>query len=182
MSEAQGSPTGKSVLMVEAPHCMGCASCSAACRIEHDLPEEVHTIKVIRRGPLEKGSRLEMSFLPVTCFHCDKPACIAECPTGAMQKRADGIVFSDLAICIGCLTCAAACPYGVPVLNPATGKIAKCDGCKDRVDQGLWPSCALKCPTGALSFGETARVVQDRRQREALRIVPSFTTQGSENV
>jgi Fe-S-cluster-containing dehydrogenase component len=87
-----------------------------------------------------------------------------------MQKRKDGIVFSDLEICIGCQTCAVACPYGIPVLNEATGKIAKCDGCRDRIDAGLWPSCALKCPTGALSFGSATQTVQDKRHREALRI------------
>jgi Fe-S-cluster-containing dehydrogenase component len=92
-----------------------------------------------------------------------------------MQKREDGIVFSDADLCIGCQTCAVACPFGVPELNPATGKIAKCDGCRDRVDQGLWPSCALKCPTGCLSFGSPQRVVQDLRTREALTIVRSLS-------
>jgi Fe-S-cluster-containing dehydrogenase component len=87
-----------------------------------------------------------------------------------MQKRDDRIVFSDPELCIGCQTCAVACPYGIPVLNTDTGKIAKCDGCKDRVDLGLWPACALKCPTGALTFGVAIDVVQDRRQREALKV------------
>jgi len=43
------------------------------------------------------------------------------------------------------------------------------------VDQGLWPSCALKCPTGCLSFGSPLRVVQDLRTREALTIVRSLS-------
>jgi Fe-S-cluster-containing dehydrogenase component len=76
-------------------------------------------------------------------------------------------------LCIGCQTCAVACPFGIPELNPATGKIAKCDGCRDRVDRGLWPACALKCPTGCLSYGSPSRVVQDLRTREALTVVRS---------
>jgi Fe-S-cluster-containing dehydrogenase component len=67
-----------------------------------------------------------------------------------------------------------ACPYGIPELNPATGKIAKCDGCKDRVDIGLWPACALICPTGAMTFGSPLKVVQDMRTREAVKIVKSL--------
>ncbi len=138
--------------------------------MEHDLPAAVLTVKVLQLGPFGQGNDLVMSFLSTTCFHCDRPACVAQCPTGAMQKRKDGIVFSDLELCIGCQTCAVACPYGIPTLNTATGKIAKCDGCKDRIDLGLWPACALKCPTGALTFGSVPNAVQDRRHREALRI------------
>jgi Fe-S-cluster-containing dehydrogenase component len=160
----------KNLLLVDASLCIGCSSCLAACQLEHDLPSCVLTVKVLQLGPFEQADGLTMSFLPTTCFHCDRPACVTECPTGAMQKRKDGIVFSDPEICIGCQTCAVACPYGIPVLNRHTGKIAKCDGCKDRIDQGLWPACALKCPTGALAFGGVPRAVQDKRQKEALRV------------
>jgi Fe-S-cluster-containing dehydrogenase component len=67
-----------------------------------------------------------------------------------------------------------ACPFGVPQLNPEDGKIFKCDGCLERLAQGLWPACAASCPTGALSFGTPARVVQDVRQRGAVRVAAGF--------
>ena len=165
----------KNILMVESSRCIGCFSCEVACKMEHDLPAGPQPVKVIQIGPLEGEDGLLMHYETVTCFHCDRPACVSACPTGAMQKREDGIVFSDADLCIGCQTCAVACPFGVPELNPATGKIAKCDGCQERVDQGLWPSCALKCPTGCLSFGSPLRVVQDLRTREALTIVRSLS-------
>jgi Fe-S-cluster-containing dehydrogenase component len=161
----------KNVLLVDSSRCIGCFSCEVACKMEHNLPAGPLPIKVIQVGPLGEGEELVMSFQAATCLHCDRPACVLACPTGAMQKRADGIVFSDPELCIGCQTCAIACPFGVPQLNPATGKIAKCDGCMVRVEQGLWPACALKCPTGALIFGTPTRVVQDVRQQEALRVV-----------
>ena len=160
--------------LVEASRCMGCQGCEAACKMEHALPGEPRTIRVVQVGPTGEGADLAMSFLPTSCSHCDRPACVLACPTGAMQKRADGIVFSDLERCIGCQTCAVACPFGVPQLNPANGKIAKCDGCRTRVDQGLWPACALKCPSGALSFGTPARAVHDLRTREALKVAMAF--------
>jgi Fe-S-cluster-containing dehydrogenase component len=172
--EGQRNKMKENALLVESSRCIGCCSCEVACKMEHDLPAGPRPIKVIQLGPVEQGDELIMSFQFTTCFHCDRPACVLACPTGAMQKRKDGIVFSDEELCIGCQTCAVACPFGIPELNPATGKIAKCDGCMDRVDQGLWPSCALKCPTGSLNFGAPLRVVQDLRVREALRIVRSM--------
>ncbi len=168
----------KYMLKVNAADCIGCFSCAVACKLEHDFPAGPRPFKVIQAGPLagegEAGDD-RMHFLPVTCYHCDRPACVAACPTGAMQKRHDGIVFSDIDLCIGCQTCAAACPFGVPELNPANGKIAKCDGCRDRVDVGLWPACAMACPTDALLFGPPHRVIQDHRCREALKTARTFS-------
>lgn len=174
MTKDDNNRKGKTMLLVDASLCVGCGGCQAACAMEHDLPAGPRTVKILRLGPFEHGDGLSMSFLATTCFHCERPACVSECPTGAMQKRGDGIVFSELDLCIGCQTCAVACPYGVPVLNPATGKIAKCDGCRERIDRGIWPACAIKCPTGALRFGSSERVVQDRRQNEAAKIAQAF--------
>lgn len=176
MTEDHSNRKGKTMLLVDASLCIGCGGCQAACALEQELPEGPRTVKILRLGPFRYGEDLSMSFLATTCFHCERPACVAECPTGAMQKRADGIVFSDPEICIGCRTCAVACPYGIPVLNPGTGKIVKCDGCRDRIDQGLWPACAIKCPTGALRFGSPERVVQDRRLNEAVKIAQGFSS------
>ena len=165
----------RNILLVEASRCIGCFGCEAACMMEHDLPGEPRPIRVIQVGPVGAGEEMIMSFQPTTCYHCDRPACVTACPSGAMQKREDGIVFSDLELCIGCQTCAVACPFGVPHLNPATGKIAKCDGCRDRVDQGLWPACVIKCPTETLIFGGPARVLQEIGTQEALRVAKTFS-------
>jgi Fe-S-cluster-containing dehydrogenase component len=169
------TPLKRNVLLVEASRCIGCFGCEAACKMEHDLPGEPRPIRVIQVGPVGAGQELVMSFQPSVCYHCDRPACVLACPTGAMQKREDGIVFSDPELCIGCQTCAVACPFGVPQLNPATGKIAKCDGCRARVDQGLWPACVVKCPTETLIFGTPARTVQEIRIQEALKVAKTFT-------
>ncbi|MBM3299060.1 MAG: 4Fe-4S dicluster domain-containing protein [Deltaproteobacteria bacterium] len=176
MTEEHGKQKMRTAILVDASRCIGCFSCQAACAMEHDLPAGTRTVKVMQLGPFEQGDDLTSSFLPTTCFHCEKPACVAACPTGAMQKRADGTVISDGQTCIGCRTCAVACPYGIPVLNPATGKIAKCDGCSTRVELGLWPACVLKCPSAALAFGSTSRLVQERREREAIKTARVFWT------
>jgi Fe-S-cluster-containing dehydrogenase component len=164
-------PRNRKILMIESSRCIGCHACEVACKLEHELPAGPRPVKVIQVGPSESGQGMQMRYESVTCFHCERPACVAACPTGAMQKREDGIVFSHPDLCIGCQTCAVACPFGIPELNPSTGKIAKCDGCRSRIDMGLWPACALKCPSGCLSFGCMERVIHDLRVREALTIV-----------
>jgi Fe-S-cluster-containing dehydrogenase component len=165
----------RNTLMIEGSACIGCQTCMAACKLENDLPAGPRPIVAIQTGPLETENGLLSQYWPATCYHCDQPACVLVCPTGAMQKREDGLVFSELELCIGCQTCAVACPFGHPKLNPDNGKIAKCDGCRERVDAGLWPACALKCPTGALSYGSTQDIVNQRRIKEAVKITQTIT-------
>ena len=71
------------------------------------------------------------------------------------------------ALCVGCKSCIAACPWGTPQWDPATRKVVKCDYCMDRVDAGLQPACVTKCVTGCLSFGVANEVPDPRRERYA---------------
>ncbi len=157
-------------LVIDAHRCTGCGSCEVACQLEHGLPPGVRPIRVLALGPLPAENGWLMRFMPATCAHCTDPICVRVCPQGAMQQRADGIVFSDPARCIGCRTCAAACPFAAPVLNTATGKIAKCDYCRERRDAGQQPACVLKCPAGALAFGTVAGLILHRQRQDAERI------------
>ena len=81
---------------------------------------------------------------------------------GATYKRPDGLVLIDAEQCIGCGKCIDACPYGVRSFNPfveagkAPGKMAadKCDMCKERVANGVDPSCVNTCQGRARIFGD----------------------------
>jgi nitrate reductase beta subunit len=55
---------------------------------------------------------VEVSYLPVTCNHCDDAPCIKAAKDGAITKRADGIVIIDPVKAKGQRHLVGACPYG----------------------------------------------------------------------
>jgi Fe-S-cluster-containing dehydrogenase component len=148
--------------------CIGCYSCTIACKSNKGVLAGPKPTDIIAVGPrfIDELPRASYVFMP--CFHCEEPWCVAACPTGAMQKRAeDGIVFVDEALCVGCKSCITACPWGAPQFNLDTGKVVKCDYCKDRIDAGLKPACVTVCTTHCLSFGRADAVPDARRERYA---------------
>jgi Fe-S-cluster-containing dehydrogenase component len=98
---------------------------------------------------------------PRSCLHCETPACVTVCPTGASYKRAeDGIVLVDEDKCIGCQLCAWACPYGAREFSAKRGTMQKCTLCVDRIynetldPADRQPACVAACPTRARHFGD----------------------------
>jgi phenylacetyl-CoA:acceptor oxidoreductase subunit 1 len=97
-------------MVIDLNRCVGCQTCTAACKHAHDAPPGVQWRRVL---DVEFGTfpDVERLFLPVGCQHCEAPPCVPVCPTGATYKRLDGIVAIDYDRCIGCASCAVACPY-----------------------------------------------------------------------
>ena len=98
---------------------------------------------------------------PRSCLHCETPACVTVCPTGASYKRAeDGIVLVDEDKCIGCKLCSWACPYGAREYSEVEGVMKKCTLCVDRIynekleEADRQPACVQACPTKARHFGD----------------------------
>lgn len=81
---------------------------------------------------------------------------------GATYKRPDGLILIDAELCIGCGKCIDACPYGARSFNPfvKAGKkpelqaADKCDMCKERIANGIDPSCVNTCQGRARIFGD----------------------------
>lgn len=135
--------------------CIGCGSCQIACKDCHDLlPGEFFRRAGTRTVTTREGKR-QVPF-SLSCNHCERPACVAVCPTGAMHKTEDGLVLHDDGPCIGCGRCYWACPYGEVSLSLAKGVAQKCDTCFARRAQGKAPACVAACPTASLRFGEIA--------------------------
>jgi Fe-S-cluster-containing dehydrogenase component len=106
------------------------------------------------RGSVPK---VKSHYIPEYCNHCGKPACLAACSVGAIEKRPDGLVLIDPETCTGCDACVDACPYGAIYKNETLGICQKCTGCAHLLDAGeKLPRCVEACPTDALCFGEEA--------------------------
>ncbi len=153
-------------------NCIGCQACEVHCKANKGLGAGPAPCKIISSGlvAVEGLPRIRFVFLP--CFHCEEAWCLHACPTGAMQRReADGIVFVEASLCVGCKSCIVACPWGTPQWDPVTRKVVKCDYCMDRLDAGLQPACVTKCVTGCLSFGETTALPDPRRERYAHQLL-----------
>ncbi len=145
------------VMVADLERCVGCQTCTAACRHANATSPAVQWRRVL---DVEVGDypHVSRTFVPVGCQHCADPPCMHVCPTTATRQRADGIVTIDYDICIGCAYCDVACPYQARFKidaprfaygNSATesetareqpdrlGVAQKCTFCSDRIDFGL---------------------------------------------
>ncbi len=167
-------------MAIDTKRCVACNRCSMACKIEHNLPLGMlwncalyngADYLLVPQGTYEEGLKTEMYTL--ACQHCDNPACVGVCPTGATTKREDGIVTVDYEKCIGCESCIAACPYtGVrtnadkpawpldfkvgdaTVPDVVANTVSKCTFCIERIDRGERPACVDICYAYARYFGD----------------------------
>ncbi len=97
-------------MVVDLNRCVGCQTCTIACKHANDTPPGVQWRRVldVEVGTFPSVSRV---FLVTGCQHCANPPCVPVCPTGATRQRADGLVTMTYDTCIGCGSCAVACPY-----------------------------------------------------------------------
>jgi len=144
-------------VVVDLDRCIECRSCASACYSSH------------ANMPVVNFARAGWAILPVVCRQCKAAPCVEACPVEAMVRDESGVVRRRLFRCIGCGSCARACPFGVlpnqPAGTPAMSRspdrlnghqIAKCDLCADRVtpDGEAVPRCVAACPSGALMFAD----------------------------
>ncbi len=151
-------------MVIDLKRCVGCQTCTIACKQEHGLPAEF-VWRFVADCEVGEYPNVRRVFLPMQCMHCADPPCVPVCPTGASRKRDDGIVWIDYQSCVGCGYCAVACPYrarhllhevtwAFPENGPTPdeaararpdrhGVMTKCTFCIERVDggraQGLTP-------------------------------------------
>ena len=154
--------------------CSGCMACMVACMDQNDLPGNGATFRHVTGLEKNGSPGVTISFLSLACLHCGDAPCIMACPTGAIYKREeDGIVNVHQDLCVGCHSCALACPFGAPQF-PDGGKMNKCNFCLERVEQGMEPACVRACPTKALGFGPVNELSGEKADRASRAILSSF--------
>ena len=166
-------------LVIDLDTCVGCHACATSCKewnaggIAGPLTDErpyakdpqgvwfnrVHSYELEADAATRQPA--QTLHFPRSCLHCETPACVTVCPTGASYKRAeDGIVLVDEDKCIGCKLCSWACPYGAREYSEVEGVMKKCTLCVDRVyndrldEADRQPACVQACPTKARHFGD----------------------------
>ncbi|MGY3856379.1 4Fe-4S dicluster domain-containing protein [Aeromonas veronii] len=174
--------------------CIGCRTCEVACAVSHQsgscsgtLERESGLHLAIEDGHLVSrdsyfqprlkvivGSKVTT---PVLCRQCEDKPCAKACPNNAIVTE-DGYVKVYQARCIGCKSCAVACPYGamtvvVQEVAPAAdalfkrpqtkARALKCDLCNHR-EAG--PACVEVCPTQALRLVTPQSLDNLNRQKQ----------------
>ena len=167
-------------MAIDTVRCFGCQTCAVACKVANNMPKGIVYSKVLTQGGVSLDTAAgvypdcSLGYLPYQCQHCESPACLAACPTGATQRRDDGIVWVDGELCIGCASCIDACPYGGvrTLLESAPeyhldvmvgeadaprhrgGTVEKCTFCANLIDRGEEPACMQLCPGRARYWGD----------------------------
>ena len=97
-------------MVIDQRKCVGCHSCTVACKAENKLPQGVVYRPVIEE---EHGifPYVGLNILARPCLHCENAPCTKVCPVKATYTREDGIVVIDYEKCIGCRYCISSCPY-----------------------------------------------------------------------
>ena len=171
-----------SLLVIDLDTCVRCGHCAWACASlygESRLLREGDKVLRQRTTPAhEDGANVfEGSFggslaslvtssgtssllLPNSCQHCENPACMVDCPTGAIAKDEGGEVFIRQELCTGCGACARSCPWqNIQMVLRArdapkpkgtlTNEVAdKCDLCRT---EPAGPMCVRACPVNAIT-------------------------------
>jgi tetrathionate reductase subunit B len=140
-------------MVIDTERCVGCQSCTVACKSEWGVPNGDARTRVRPAGVRGRYPNFASTFVVSQCNHCDKPTCLAACPTGATWQDANGIVRVNKELCIGCGSCVAACPYNARYINATKGVADKCDFCASRLEKGIDPACVATCPGKAKIFG-----------------------------
>lgn len=134
--------------------CSGCRLCELVCAAHHfgvNNPKK-SAIRVLITYPHP------VVRMPIVCSQCKVPICADACPVNALT-RTNGVVELDKDLCVSCMKCVEACPFGALYAHSDVKHPIKCDMCGE--DD---PQCVDKCPKGAI------RLIPEQALGEARRI------------
>ena len=88
----------------DSSRCTGCKTCELVCKDYHDLGPAILFRRIYdyeggtwTKTKEDAWEKTAFNYhVSISCNHCDSPACVENCPTGAMQKdEATGLVNTD---------------------------------------------------------------------------------------
>jgi Fe-S-cluster-containing dehydrogenase component len=186
-------------LVIDLDICVGCHACAVNCKEWNSGGQMAPLTDLDPYGPnplgvwfnrvhsfeAGEGADSRTVHFPLSCLHCEQPACVEVCPTGASYKRAeDGIVLVNEDICIGCKLCSWACPYGAREYDYDVGVMKKCTLCIDKIynetldEVDRVPACVATCPVSARHFGDLGDPESDVSklvaERAGYELMPEF--------
>ena len=150
---------GTQTLLIDEHRCIRCGNCVAACEGVHDDGQARISLT---------GIKLYNLLAPNSCWQCENPLCMLDCPPDAISRDPRGEVYIK-SNCIGCGNCERNCPYdNIFMVHKEPKKTifswitslfrkaqepdveqtvaVKCDLCRG-ISGG--PACVRGCPTGA---------------------------------
>jgi Fe-S-cluster-containing hydrogenase component 2 len=150
---------GTQTLLIDEHLCIRCGNCIAACEGVHEDGQARLSLT---------GIHLYNLLAPNSCWQCENPLCMLDCPPDAIARDPRGEVYIK-SNCIGCGNCERNCPYdnifmvhkepkkslfswvaslvGRTEISDVDRTVAvKCDLCRD-ISGG--PACVRHCPTAA---------------------------------
>lgn len=149
---------GTQTLLIDEHRCIRCGNCVSACEGVHDDGQARLSLT---------GIKFYNLLAPNSCWQCENPLCMLDCPPDAIARDPRGEVYIK-SNCIGCGNCERNCPYGNIFMvhkEPARSLFGwikslfmktkeeveqtvavKCDLCRG-ISGG--PACVRGCPTGA---------------------------------
>jgi Fe-S-cluster-containing dehydrogenase component/CRP-like cAMP-binding protein len=171
----------RSLLVIDLDSCVRCGHCAWACSSMYGVARLVRRgDKVVARvepaatpSAARPAAAPQPLMLPNSCQHCENPACMVDCPTGAIGRDPGGEVFIREELCTGCGACAKACPWDNIQMSPRPADAprppggpmeyldvaVKCDLCREY--EG--PACVQACPTGSIFRLNPAEEIADVR-------------------
>ena len=129
-------------LLINLDICSECPGCVVGCSYYYHLDNR--GIDRLR----------ELATYSLVCRHCEEGTCVQACPVEALERGDDGVLIRHTMRCIGCKSCAHACPFGTIYTELLPYTLSGCDFCLDRADAEA-PLCVRTCPYGALDYRET---------------------------
>ena len=110
----------KHIFVFDQSKCSACSACMMGCLDQNDTDvvggDLCYRKTFDNEVQLADGSTY-YAYISAACMHCVDAPCIPSCPVGCLSKDSEtGFTVYDNTNCIGCKSCAMACPFGAPRL------------------------------------------------------------------